>query len=115
MRRFPWPAWYEPPVPNYRRSRRLPADDVVREACRLVSISLSEFRSPSKFTPNTDARKASVYVLHRRRPDLSWPQIARLVYRSDHSTAIHAYKAAQRKMAKSPEFAELVMKLEAVG
>jgi chromosomal replication initiation ATPase DnaA len=115
MRKFPWPSWYEPPVRPYRKYRRVNTDAVVREACRLVGISLSDFRSPSKITPNADARKASVYVIHRRRPDLSWPQITRLVYRTDHTTAMHAYKAAQRKIAKSSEFAEMVLKLEAVG
>lgn len=115
MRRFPWPSWYMPPAKPYERYKRLSAPIVVREACRLAGISLTDFKSASKVAANANARKASVYVLHRRRPDLSWPQIARIVYRTDHTTAIHAFRAAEQKIAKSPEFAELVLKLEAVG
>lgn len=117
MRKFPWPSWYIPPAPQSAKSKakRAPAPKIVREACELRGISYSEFMSPCKAAGNTEIRQALVFALHRRRTDLSWPQIARLVGRKDHSTVIHAYRQAEVKIARSPEFAELVMRLEAVG
>jgi chromosomal replication initiation ATPase DnaA len=115
MRAHPWPAYYHPPAPKYVRRNRVRADIIIREVCMLTELSVSDFMGPRKYDINSTARQAAVYVLHRRRPDLSWRQMARMVGRSDHSTAIHAYQAACVKVVKEPEFALLVMKLEAVG
>ena len=114
MRRLPWPSWYTPPAAKSQWRNRISPDTVVRAACGFFSISLTDFMSANKCAANSDARCASVYVLHRRRPDLSWQQIARKVWRKDHSTVIHAYKRAEHKIAKSPEFAEIILKLESV-
>lgn len=116
MRKFPWPHWYTPPAtpPATAKAKRISSTVIIREACNIARISYSEFMGPSKVAHLTQVRQAVVFALHRRRTDLSWPQIARLVGRTDHTTAIHAFQVAQTKLAKSPEFAEMVMKLEMV-
>lgn len=108
----PWPKWYNPPalIGTYRK--RISSNDLIRTACELTDITFREFKEGGRSMRFVEPRQAVVYVLHRRRPDLSWPQIARIVGKKDHSTVIHAHAQANIKRQTSPEFARLVQHLE---
>ncbi len=108
----PWPTWYYPPPRKTAKYNRISSEAIIREACSLFDLSRTDFMGPCRLQIYRDARKAVVYVLHRRRPDLSWQQISRAIGRTDHSTAMSAFANAQKLVKESPEFSAAVLKLE---
>lgn len=114
MRRqkLPWPKWYEPPIMPMGYYKTVNAADLIRHACAFTGVSTTEFRSKDRRKSFSRARHAVIYVLHRYRPDMSYPQIARAVGRSCHSTIINSCQKARSLKQKDPAFAALVAHLE---
>ena len=111
----PWPAWYQPPIMPKAYIKRTSASKLVFAACEFMEISVEDFQSPSRLRPHARARFAVAYVLKRYRPDLSYPQIARVLRRKDHTTVLHAVAEAKRLRRSDDEFAALCLHLEGVA
>lgn len=109
----PWPRWYQPPIIPKGRTRATNAADLIRTACAATGVTPTEFRSVARSKSFMRPRHAVVYVLHRYRPDMSLPQIARAIGRKCHSTIINSIGHATKLRRTDPAFADLVLKLEA--
>jgi hypothetical protein len=113
--KMPWPAWYQPPIMPKGVIKRTNATDLIAAACLHAGISVHEFKSERRIAEYARPRHAVAYVLKRYRPDLSNVQVARHLGRKDHSTIIHAVKAAEKLRRECPDFASLVLHLEGIA
>lgn len=113
--KMPWPAWYQPPIMPKGGVKRTNASDLIAAACAYSQITVHEFKSARRIAEYTRPRHAVAYVLKRYRPDLSNLQVARHLGRTDHSTIIHAVKAAEKLRRNCHDFAALVLHLEGVA
>jgi chromosomal replication initiation ATPase DnaA len=111
----PWPAWYQPPIMPKAYFKRTSATSLIAAACQFAHISIEEFRSPNRTRDYARARFAVAYVLKRYRPDLSYPQIARMLGRKDHTTILHAVAEAKKLRRSNDDFAALCLHLEGVA
>ena len=85
---------------------------MIEAACDAYQIKPSDFRSRFRYTQFVRPRQAVCYVLRRKRKDLSFSQIARLVGRKDHSTIVHAIHQAEFLRGVDPKFSDLCDRLE---
>lgn len=69
------------------RSVELEAEQILSEICDRYGITLEEIKGPRRTKDIADARKEAYRTL-RDRLDLSWKQIAGLLNRKSHSTAL---------------------------
>ena len=104
--KMPWPSWYKPPV------RRFRVDRMIKEACETYGIKSSEFLSKGRYVQYVRPRQAVCLALRNSRKELSYPQIARMVGRKDHSTIIHAVHQANLLRGIDPQFGALCDRLE---
>lgn len=102
----PWPKWYKPPTRAFR------VDRMIREACNAYGIDPAQFISAGRFKNFVRPRQAVCLALRNSRKELSYPQIARLVGRKDHSTIIHAVHQAEVLRGTDEQFGALCDRLE---
>lgn len=86
-----------------RRARRMCAEAFGVEEHRLVAAC----RQQEIVIP----RHATYYVLRRRFPEMSFPQIGRFMGGRDHSTIIHGIRAIEARMERDKVLASLVQSL----
>ena len=106
LSKMPWPKWYRPPVKPLR------IDSMVMAACEAYCITKAEFKGSGRVSEFVRPRQAVCYVLRTRRTDMSFPQIARVVGKKDHSTVIHAVQQARKLRLTDMRFAALCDHLE---
>ena len=111
----PWPKWYQPPIMPKGAMKRTSSNILVNAACQFRNISVQEFKSERRVREYVEPRFAVAYVLRRYRPDLSYPQIAKVLGKKDHTTIIHAVAQGQKLRRQNPEFAALVLHLEGIA
>jgi hypothetical protein len=84
----------------------------VRRACaKAFKIDEAQLLSRSRVRWLSVPRQATCYVLRHRFSHLSYPAIARLVRRSDHSTIIHACRQTEARMARDAALAAKITAL----
>ncbi len=113
--RAPWPRWYSPPVMPKGALKQTNASDLIKAVCARTGILTSEFRSKDRRTSFVRCRHAVVYVLHRYRPDMSYPQIARACGLKCHSSVMNGIERAILLKRVDPEFASLITHLEGIA
>lgn len=94
------------PFAQYVRGRKL-----VEKAPEIIGIPKEELFSQSRAQHYCFPRNVLMLVL--REHGLRFKQVALLVCRDDHSTAINAVAKAKKLVARYPDLAELKAKLEA--
>ncbi len=81
--------------------------DAVADYC---GVTRAEVLSKSRLRPVAAARQVSTYVLRSYLvPQPSYPVLAREIGNKDHTTAMSAVQAAERKITKDPWFAGAVL------
>jgi len=107
------PSWYEAPAQK-GQGKRIAIRDVIDNASIISGIAKTDILGKKRTREYARVRQAISYVLHRRRPDLSYCQIGRQLGQRDHSTIIHSVREARKHRLKDPEFDTLIQKLEAL-
>jgi chromosomal replication initiator protein len=87
----------ETPVPTMRVRRPMNAEAIVAEVCRELAVDLNDFMGKGRHKRVVLARSL-VASLSRRLTTMSFPEIARSMGRSNHSTIITAQKRIDRQI-----------------
>lgn len=87
-----------PMAPGGRLRRPVTADTVVTEICRELSVDMGDFMGKGRHKRVVLARSL-VASLSRRLTTMSFPEIARAMGRSNHSTVITAQRRIDRQIA----------------
>jgi chromosomal replication initiation ATPase DnaA len=74
---------------------------ILRVVADICQLPVNIVRGLSRARPPARARAIAIYVL-RKGTQLSWPKIARLLGRSDHTTAIYAYRRIEAELIHAP-------------
>lgn len=74
---------------------------IIAEVAAKYGLTLDELRGPSHRPREAHPRQEAMFRL-RQETTLSYPEIARRLGRTDHSTAMHACRAHLARMAASP-------------
>lgn len=89
----------EAPVHTMRVRRPMNAEAIVAEVCRELAVDLNDFMGKGRHKRVVLARSL-VASLSRRLTTMSFPEIARSMGRSNHSTIITAQKRIDRQIAE---------------
>jgi chromosomal replication initiator protein len=104
------PKWYVPPHLRARRKRSGSA--VINAVLREFSISKDLLKSNSRARHIVRPRQVAWYVMSRNCPHLSYPMMAQMLGRIDHSTVIHGVDVVSSLVACDVEFALRVERVE---
>jgi len=85
---------------------------ICEQAVNITMLSSGHLYGPSRACEYSGPRQ--VVMLALRNAGLSYPQIAKLTSRADHTTAMHGVKNAKHLIVKYPDLRELLDQLEAV-
>lgn len=85
------------PTPTMRVRRPMSAESIVAEVCRELAVDLNDFMGKGRHKRVVLARSL-VASLSRRLTTMSFPEIARSMGRSNHSTIITAQKRIDRQI-----------------
>lgn len=85
------------------------ASRIKREVCRAYHIPEDQFLSAGRGQHIAHARMVAMWAT-RTCTNYSFPKIAELYHKANHSTVIHAYNLITRRMAEPP-FGRMVAKL----
>jgi hypothetical protein len=108
------PYRYVGPKPTYGRTSY--ADLVVAQVCEAMEIPHEVFFSLTRQKYVVAARSLVVKLLRERNPAVySYPRIAEIVGRNDHSTMIHAYQQFDNYCRMIPRLAEAYAQLREGG
>jgi chromosomal replication initiation ATPase DnaA len=89
---------------------RISVQMVIRYVCRVFFVSRNELLSSSRLMRFVEARRAAIILL-REDAGHSFSEIALALKRSDHTTALVAYRQALIDLQKNTDFSELVGKV----
>ncbi len=77
------------------RNGRVPPKAIIAEILAdFDGISVADVMSHRRGRHLISARHACVYAVHKRRPDLSYPQLGR-IFERDHTTILHAVRKCE--------------------
>lgn len=81
-------------------------DDALAVACEEYGVSAQDILGDSRRREVTHARQLAMWVLRQRQlpsgePAHSYPEIARAVGRQDHTTALHACRKVEKRIAEA--------------
>lgn len=105
-----FPNWYVPP--HIRKRQRRSAAAVVQAVTKEFNIDKETLVGNSRQRKVSRARHVAWYVMSRNCAHMSYPQMARMLNRIDHSTAIHGVKTVEHLVAVDDEFAAAVERVE---
>jgi chromosomal replication initiator protein len=89
------------PAPALRPRRPIAAQTIVSEVCRGLNVDLSDFMGKGRHQRVVLARSLCSYIC-RRLTTLSFPEIARAMGRTNHSTVITAHRRVERDLKAKP-------------
>jgi len=104
-----FPKWYRPAA--VLRSRRSGLS-VVKAVMNEFQIDKESLESSSRKKKPVRARQVAWYVMSRNCPHISYLQMARMLGRTDHSTAFHGVRVVQDLIAIDDDFAAAVERVE---
>jgi hypothetical protein len=84
---------------------------LLAEVCDALGVSLDDVLSMRRVEPLVNARYLFAFVCKRRWPEVSYPMLARILRRGDHSTVVHGVQAFAERMARDPKLSDLVDRL----
>ena len=79
------------------KAKSITAERIIAKAARHFGVSVNEIRSPKRDKHISEPRQICMYLM-RAELSMSYPQIARQVGRSDHTTAIHSVNKIERSI-----------------
>lgn len=91
-----------------------PAQWLRHLSAQAFGVSEAEMFGPSRKRPISIARQATCYVLRRRFAHLSYPAIAKMMRRKDHSTIIFAVRQTEARMGRDADLARKIAGLIAL-
>jgi chromosomal replication initiator protein len=77
--------------------RNKPAQDIIREVAKDHGLTVPELLGPSRRRKYAWPRQEAMLRM-REETELSYPQIARLLRRKDHTTIWHGERAARQRI-----------------
>jgi chromosomal replication initiator protein len=77
--------------------RNKPAQDIIREVAAKHELDVSDLLGPSKRRKYAWPRQEAMMRM-REETELSYPQIARLLRREDHTTILYGVRAARQRI-----------------
>lgn len=80
-------------------------NQVIERTAAVFGLSATDITGPSRARHIVIARQAAVWVLRQRYPDMSCCALSAAVGRKDHTTALWAIAAAERRAAARPDYA----------
>ncbi len=76
----------------------------VRDIAEAFGLDAQALIGKSRHRPLSRARQAGYWVFRRRFPSLSWPQIAKIFGRGDHSTLIYGERRCEAFRAADADY-----------
>lgn len=83
-------------LPQQRPSPR----QIIAEVAQRRGLTLEDLMGPSRLKRITRVRQEAMWEL-RQRTKLSFPQIARRLGRTNHTTALHAFRRHEERLAEA--------------
>lgn len=77
---------------------RRPARAIIDLVSQAHGISYAEIMGRSRVNPIVAARQAAMFEVHKRRPDLTLPQLGK-IFGKDHTTILHAIRKIEAQRA----------------
>jgi chromosomal replication initiator protein len=90
------------PSPALRPRRPIAAQTIVAEVCRGLNVELSDFMGKGRHQRVVLARSLCSFIC-RKLTTLSFPEIARAMGRTNHSTVITAHRRVERDLKAKPQ------------
>lgn len=78
-----------------RRKAKMIIDDVLRD---FPGVTYGQVIGPSRSIPVVEARHTCMLVVHRERPDLSFPQLGAIFGGRDHTTILSAVRKMEKRL-----------------
>jgi len=75
-------------------------------------VPVAAMRSPRRRPDWVEARHVAMYLAYATVPNASLPMIARAFGKFDHTTALHAVRKIERRMAQDPAYAARIRNLQ---
>ena len=88
------------------------SDRILEHVAEHYNVPLWKLLGPQRGQHIAFIRQVAMYLL-RECTELTYPLIARLVGKSNHSTCIHGYEVIRGRMIDNPEFAARIVALRA--
>ena len=104
------PRWYV--LPHLRTPAKRKGHDIISAVQREFGLDRDTLTSNSRSRRIVRARQIAWYSMSRNCPHISYPQMARMLGRSDHSTAIHGVHVVQNMVNRDAEFSAMVDRIE---
>lgn len=105
-----------PSVPDILTAApRLRAVDLARWLASEIGIEWADVVGDSCKRAIAHPRQIIAYIVRKLCPHMSYPAIAKLVGRVDHTTIVHAVAAVEMRSAKDPKHADMVADLKAAA
>lgn len=82
------------------QAEKFPPRRIFQAVADAHGVTVDDIMSKCRIAPLAYARHHAVWELRRRRLDLSYPKIAAVMNRADHSTIIHSYNAFNAAVLK---------------
>ena len=82
--------------------RNKPAQDIIREVAEDHDLTVSDLLSPSRRRKYAWPRQEAMLRM-REETELSYPQIARLLRREDHTTILYGVRAARQRIKEGTQ------------
>lgn len=105
-----FPKWYVPP--HIRRRQKRSASAVIQAVMSEFNIDKVNLTSNSRKKKPVRARQVAWYVMSRNCPHMSYPQMARILNRIDHTTALHGVRVVEHLVKIDGDFAAAVERVE---
>jgi chromosomal replication initiation ATPase DnaA len=105
-----FPKWYSPP--HIERRRRNSGSAVVTAVMNEFNIDKQSLISPSRSKKPVRARQVAWYVMSRNCGHMSYLQMAKMLGRTDHSTAFHGVRVVENLIERDHDFAAAVERVE---
>lgn len=78
---------------------RMNSIDYIRSRCRELGLAYGDVIGPSRLRIHVEPRQMLMWEVRQRNPLISYPQIGRIFGGRDHTTAIHAIRAHEKRRA----------------
>lgn len=92
----------------------LTSTSLIERVAKIFGVSPKEITGPSRVRHIVVARQAAVWALRQRYPDMSCCALSAAVGRRDHSTALWALAAVEKRARKSPDYARKLAEIDQV-
>lgn len=82
--------------------RTVTGREIIAQVAQRRDVTVADITGPSRKRHIAYARQEAMWEM-RQRTKLSYPQIAHICGRTNHTTAIHAVKAVEKRLAEAQE------------